>query len=87
MGITGIDSLYSDPVEGTPSMADTENYDDADVKAALERQTSDGSGFDDPIELPESDFTGFTGFTETSDLQVENNHDGDNEPAVEENDK
>lgn len=33
-----------------------ENHDEEDVKAALERETFDGSGFDSEDELPESDF-------------------------------
>lgn len=35
------------------------HYDEEDVKAALERETHDGSGFKSEDELPESDFEGF----------------------------
>ena len=35
------------------------DYDEKDVKAILERKTFDGPGFEDPKELPESDFASF----------------------------
>lgn len=40
-------------------MSEKAHYDDEDVKAALERETQDGSGFESEDELPESDFEGF----------------------------
>jgi len=49
------------------------DHDEEDVKSALERETHDGSGFDNEDELPESDFDSF------SEDGVENDHDGDNE--------
>lgn len=48
------------------------NHDDTDVESALERETHDGSGFENTDELPESDFESFP--TDN----VENDHDGDN---------
>lgn len=60
--------------------ADSFEHDEEDVKAALERETKDGSGFDSEDELPESDFDSF------SEDGVENDHDGDNE-ADEEGEK
>lgn len=47
MGIENLEVLNED---------NPENHDEEDVKAALERETSDGSGFDSEDELPESDF-------------------------------
>jgi hypothetical protein len=35
-----------------------DHYDDEDVKAALEHETQDGSGFESEDELPKSDFDG-----------------------------
>lgn len=58
-------------------MPDEKNFDEEDVKVALAEPTQDGPDFDSEDELPESDFDSFA----TDD--VENNHDGDNEPAVE----
>ena len=81
MGIKGVHVLYEirDEVpiysEGA-SMADVQN-DEEEVKAALARPAQDGSGFTSEDELPKSDFESF------SEPEVENNHDGDNEPAVE----
>jgi hypothetical protein len=41
-------------------MADPkDNFDSDDVPAALKRETSDGPGFKDEEELPESDFVSF----------------------------
>lgn len=57
-------------------MADVPNDED-EVKAALARTTQDGSGYTSEEELPASDFQGFP------ESQVENDHDGDNQPAVE----
>lgn len=57
------------------------HYDDTDVDKALERATSDGPGFDSEDELPESDFEGF------AEDGVENDHDGDNEPAEDNTDE
>lgn len=53
-----------------------DSHDEEDVKAVLERETHGGSGFGSEDELSESDFVSF------SEPEVENNHDGDNEPAV-----
>lgn len=52
------------------------HYDDTDVDKALERETADGSGFENENELPESDFDSF------SEDGVENDHDGDNEGST-----
>lgn len=38
---------------------DQENHDDEDVKAALDCDTQDGSGFKDVHELPKSNFESF----------------------------
>lgn len=48
---------------------DLTNHDEEDVKAALQRETQDGSGLenDDPSHLPESDFQGFA----TDDVEKE----------------
>lgn len=43
-----------------------EPHDDEDVPAALERETQDGSGFEDESELPDEDFAGFA----TDDVEV-----------------
>lgn len=37
---------------------ETKDHYDEDVKAALERETQDGSGFESEDELPKSDFDG-----------------------------
>jgi hypothetical protein len=81
VGIKGLNVLYEIRDEFQTynegvSMADVQN-DEEDVKAALARTTQDGSGFTSEDELPKSDFESF------SEPDVENNHDGDNEPAVE----
>lgn len=55
MGIHGINVLYD---KEEANMSD-QHYDEKDVPAALQRVTSDGSGFDSPDELPESDFESF----------------------------
>lgn len=76
MGIKGIKALYC--IEDEMSlMPDEQNFDDEDVTAALARTTQDGPGFGEENELPPSDFDSF------ATDEVENNHDGDNEPAVE----
>lgn len=50
-----------------------EHHDETDIDKALAKDdTSDGSGFEDEAELPESDFVSF------SEDDVENDHDGDN---------
>lgn len=56
------------------------DYDSTDVDKALKRETQDGSGFENESELPESDFVSLGD-------EVENNHDGDNDPAVEGHDE
>lgn len=50
-------ALASPPVDVVPAEADAN--DEEDVPAALERETEDGSGFEDESELPESDFDGY----------------------------
>lgn len=81
VGIRGASVLYEihDEVQHYTeevSVADAQN-DEEDVKAALARTTQDGSGFTSEDELPESDFESF------SESDVENDHDGDNEPVAE----
>lgn len=78
MGIHNLYELVHDIVdEVSDIMADTQNSDEEDVKSALARTTQDGSGFTSVDELPASDFDSF------AQSEVENNHDGDNEAAVE----
>jgi hypothetical protein len=76
MGISNIYVLldeFPDYQEtGSLMPADSFEHDEEDVKAALERETKDGSGFESEDELPESDFDSF------SEDNVENDHDGDN---------
>ena len=54
------------PVDGGVTLTD---HDEEDVKAALERETQDGSGLenDDPKALPAGDFDSFA----TDDVEVE----------------
>ena len=65
MGMKGISVLYGVydewPLDSEGhNMADTNpHFDDEDVKAALERTTQDGSGFQSEDELPPSDFVSF----------------------------
>jgi hypothetical protein len=63
MGIAGAKALYviEDEVElMTAQQHDSDNHDEEDVKAALEKtDTADGSGFTSEDELPESDFVAF----------------------------
>lgn len=77
MGINNLQELVDGMIT---NMADAQN-DEEEVKAALARTTQDGSGFTSVDELPASDFESF------SEPEVENNHDGDNDPAVEGADK
>ena len=81
VGIRGVKALYEIHSEvqnynKEVSVADAQN-DEEEVKAALARTTQDGSGFTSEDELPESDFESF------SESDVENDHDGDNEPVAE----
>lgn len=52
MGIQGIENLHPEPRD----VPLEENHDAEDVPAALARDTQDGSGFEDDVELPPSDF-------------------------------
>lgn len=57
-----------DSVEQTaPVSSDVDHHDDEDVPAALERETSDGPGFESEDELPESNFEGYA----DSDVEVD----------------
>lgn len=50
----------SAPVEMPATVpVEADANDEEDVPAALERETADGSGFEDESELPESDFDGY----------------------------
>lgn len=59
----------SEVPEPVPAGVDLTNHDEEDVKAALERETQDGSGLenDDPKALPAGDFDSFA----TDDVEVE----------------
>lgn len=46
-------------VDLTELPVDETDHDEEDVKAALERSTTDGSGFDNESDLPAEDFDGF----------------------------
>jgi hypothetical protein len=48
MGIHNIDALINDSV--------VDSHDETDVQVALERETQDGPGPQDPEQLPPSDF-------------------------------
>lgn len=87
LGITGLSVLYDEQLQhyaekGFLMPADQwQQHDDDDVPATLERETQDGSGFEEEDELPPSDFESF------SQDEVENDHDGDNEAVVEGHDQ